>query len=338
MPCFCYVPADVARARFNVGIPVLMPPPLSLRMVAAFPALMGDPRLDVQINTGFEPMRLPNLVLPSGGLASIAMAISCNVGTFAFDDIPMLEMQLEQVAASLTRNIWPYLGWLTTFKMQPLLNMSLIARLVIDLQAMGLDPMTLAMPPAAPAINSLRLNVSPPKLAMAKLVAGLPRLVTMMEALNLPPLGETGAVPALNNRLQALATVPVPRLSIPYPMLLKLALVLESLATIQEAFGAVSPATFQMIDSMMRMWTTFPLTIPMEALTLADKLKLLPLMDDIRLGEEIAGRAGATMAMPFSPPKLAIAPFLNIVAALQPALTMAIDLPVFDQCAACNCA
>ncbi|WP_118136813.1 hypothetical protein [Oceanicella sp. SM1341] len=338
MPCFCTVPADVARARFNVGIPVLLPPPPALRLTAALPLLAAEPRLDVQIATGLEAMRLPSLDLGGGPLMQVAVMISMMSGTFTFDDLPMLEAQMAQAADSFSRNIWPRLGWLTTFRMQPLLNMALIARLVIDLTALGIDPFSLGAPPPAPAISSFRFALARPQLQMARLLGTLPALPAMMLALDLPPLGETGAVPALANWLDGLASLSPPKLIIPYPVILKLAMVLESLATIQEAFGAVSPATVQRLDAMLRMWSTFPLPVPLPALALSEKLALLPPMEDIRLGERAAGQAGATMATAFSPPRLAIAPFLNVMLALQASLNLAVDLEPFDQCAMCPCA
>ncbi|MEM7742237.1 MAG: hypothetical protein AAF409_00890 [Pseudomonadota bacterium] len=338
MACFCEVPADVARSRLHASIPILPPPPLALRLTAAIPALLPEGRLDLQIATGFNFTQLPNIVLGGGPLAQLALTISMSMGTFSFDDIPKLEFQMEMAAASVARNVWPRLGWLTQLKLQPLLNFALIARLVIDLQAMGLDPMNMTMSPAAPMVPSTRFALTMPQLAKIQLVMGLPPLMKMTEALNVPPLGDAGAVPGMNNALMPLASLVPPSLVIPLPMLTKLAIVLESLATIEQAFGdAFSPATWQMIDSMMRLWSTFPLPLPIPALALSQKLDLLPTMEDLRLAEQIAGHSNASLGMSFSPPKLQIAQFLNVMVALSASLQVVTDMPAFDQCSMCPC-
>ena len=339
MSCFCTVPADAARNRFNVGIPILPPPPLALRMTAAIPALLPGSRLDLQIATGLQQMNIPNISFGGAGLMQFSMMASLAVGTFALDDIPTLEMQMETAAVSIARNVWPRLGWLTSLKMQPLLNYAIVAQLVLDLQALGLDPFTMHAPPPAPMIPSTRFALSMPQLKMARLMAGLPTLVSMMETFQLPPLGDLGAVPAMNNFLMPLAQLTPPSLVIPLPMLTKLALVLESLAKIDAAFGdPFSPTTWQKIDSMMRMWSSFPLTLPLPALALAEKLALLPMMEDINFGGEIARQAAPVLSTPFSMPKLAIGQFLNMSLALSASLQLVAEMPAFDQCSMCPCA
>ncbi|MFK7944782.1 MAG: hypothetical protein AB8B85_17990 [Paracoccaceae bacterium] len=341
MPCFCEAPASAARNRWNVALPVLAPPPLSLRMTAAVPALLPQNRLDVQIATGLESMRLPNLVLGGGPMAQLALSLSMMTGAFSLGDLPKLEIQMEQSANSIARNVWPRLGWLTTLSMPNLLNYSLIARLVLDLEAMGLDPLSMEMPPpAAPVSPNFRFALSRPQLNMAKLLAGLPSLFAMNEALALPPLGDTAAMSAMQNRLNGMANLSPPSLVIPLPMLTKLAMVLEALATIDAAFGdPFSPATWQKIDASMRWWSRLPLSLPMPALALQQKLAILPKMEDIRLGEQLAGAHAASLnaAMAFSPPKLAIAPFLNVMMSLSASLQLVAEMPAFDQCSICPC-
>ena len=338
MPCFCYVPASVPLNRLNLGLtPMLPTAPLTLRLAAALPAL--ENRLDMQIATGFDAMRLPNIDFGGGPMAQLAMTLSMMVGTFALDDLPMLEFQMQQAAVSVARNVWPRLSWLTQLKIQPLLNYAIIARLVLDLQALGIDPFRTNTFPPPPAIHSFRFALSPPQLQMVRLLAGLPPLMKLTEALNLPPLGETGAVSALQNRLNGLARLTPPKLLIPMPLLTKLAMVLESLATIQEAFGdAFSPSTLGRVDAMLKLWGNIPFLIPLDALALNAKLQALPLMEDIRLGERIAGHSGATLAMPFSPPRLVIAPFMNVIMALHASMQVALDMEPFDMCSMCNCA
>ncbi|MEM0921607.1 MAG: hypothetical protein AAGI13_01075, partial [Pseudomonadota bacterium] len=171
-------------------------------------------------------------------------------------------------------------------------------------------------------------------------MAGLPPLLKLNEALNLPPLGDPESASAMSSQLSGFAGLSPPSIQIPFEMILKLAMVLESLATIQEAFGddALSPSRMGSISAMLSLWARFNIPIPMPALALNAKLQALPPMEDIKLGERIAGSSGAGFGASFSPPKLAIMPFLNVMIALHAALKLAIDLEPFDQCGSCNCA
>lgn len=341
MPCFCTAPADVARMRFNPGMSIMMPTaPLSLQLAAALPAIDPAARLDMQIAGGLENMRLPNINFGGGPMAQIAMTLSMMAGSFTIDSLPRLDFEMQQTADSFNHNIWPRLGWLTTLRIPPLLNLAIIARLVLNLQSLGIDPFNVQAFPPAPAqmSNSFRFALTPPMLQMARLLAGLPSLMNLTAALNIPPLGETGSVPAMNNRLSGFAQLTPPKLIVPMPMLLRLAMVLESLATIQAAFGdAFSPAGLGSIRAMLRLWSGFqiPMLLPALALALNAKLDALPPMEDIQLGESIAGSAGAALSMPFSPPKLAIMPFMNVMLALRASMSMALDMEPFDQCSMC---
>jgi hypothetical protein len=348
MPCFCTVPADAVRQRFSLSMSPLLPPiPLSMKLALALPALTPENRLDMQIAAGFNPASLPNIDFGGGPLAQIAMTLSLMGGTFALDDLPLLEFQMAQAAASITQNIWPRLGWLASLKTQPLINYSLVARMVLDLSALGIDPFDVSsfpgMPEGGASMGSFRFVLTPPHLRMANLLAGLPLLMQMNEALALPPFGEAGAVSALNNRLSVLAQLTPPSLAIPMPVLTKLALVLNSLATIQGAFGedAFSPATLNRVRMMLSLWGQFSIPFPLPALALNAKLDPLPALEDIRLGERLAGSMSFAFAEGhFSPPQLSIAPFMNVVLALGGSLQMALDMAAmepFDMCALCPC-
>ena len=342
MPCFCHVPASVARNRFSMSLTPILPPPPSLKLALALPALDPAKRADIQIDTGFAPVRLPNIDLGGGPLAQVALALNMAMGTFKIDDLPMLEFQMQQAAKSVHKNIWPRLSFLTTFKIQPLINFAIVARLVLDLRALGIDPMEMKAGdvPIAPGSSNYRFRLSPPKLQMAKLAAGLPNLLKLDQTLNIPPLGDPEHVTQMRNKLNGLASLSPPTLQIPFKMLLKLALVLESLAKIQEAFGddPFSPATRGRINAMLRFFARLNIPIPMPALALKAKLELLPPMEDIKLGERMAGSSGLSTLSRFSPPKLAISPFLNVMLALHAALNLALDMETWDQCADCNSA
>ncbi|MEM6932236.1 MAG: hypothetical protein AAF526_01485 [Pseudomonadota bacterium] len=290
----------------------------------------------------FDKIRLPKIDLGGGPLASLALTLNLCIGTFTLDDLPMLDLQMQQAAESFQKNIWPRLKFLSTFKIQPLLDMAICARLVLDLTDMGLDPFNISagdIPSSSSLPHSFRFAMSPPKLQMMKLMLGLPPLFNVAAALDLPPLGDPEAAPAWNNKMAGLAKLSPPTLQIPFPLILKLAMVLEALAKIHEAFGpnALSPSYRSQIMAMFKLFMKLNIPLPMPALALTPKLELLPPMEDIKLAERFASKP-LSMRSNFVAPKLAIAPFLNVMIGLHLAMNLALDLETWDQCAACNSA
>lgn len=323
-------------------VPLLPPPPLSMKLALAIPGLTPENRLDMQIAAGFNPASLPPLNFGGGPMIQMAMMFSLMAGAFALDDLPALEMQMEQAGQSIVSNVWPKLGWLTSLKMQPLLNFAIVAQLALDLQALGIDPFNIESFPSVPeSMNSrFRFALPMPQIALTRLVAGLPNLLMMNDILGLPPLGESGAVSALRNRLDGFASLKPPSLAIPFPVLQKLTWVLQSLATIQAAFGpgAFQPPMFHRIQRMIALWSGLRMPFPpLEALALSAKLDSLPSMEAINMGQTVAGSMGG-FSMGFTPPTLAIAPFLNIVLSLNGAFQLALDMDPFDMCSMCPCA
>jgi hypothetical protein len=220
----------------------------------------------------------------------------------------------------------------------------MVARLALDLQAMGLDPFTMEAPPppdmSAPSMAAdFNFALTPPEVSMARTLAGLPPLMQMTATLDLPPLGDPDAIPAMAGQLDGLAQLTPPHLAIPMPTLTKLAMVMNSLGKIEAAFDdPFSPATLERMETMLGIWSAFPLPLPLSSLALQQKLEALPAMEDIQLGEQIAAENSATLAAPFTPPSLPIMPFLNVTAALSASMQASLDMPVFDQCSACCCA
>lgn len=345
MPCFCTVPVSALSNSFDPKISMALPSvPISLILAAAIPGLNPEERLDMRIAAELTNMSLPNIDFGGGPMAQIAMSLSMMMGTFALDDLPLLEFQMEQAAASFNSHVWPQLKGLASISMQPLLNYALAARLVINLQDLGIDPFSFEMfSPSLPS-HTFQFALRRPQLRMARLLAGLPPLFNLSAALDIPPLGDPGAVQALQNRLDGYAMLTPPRLIVPMPMLTKLAMVLESLATIEAAFGddAFAPSTLGPVRMMLQKWGGFPIPFPpMPALALDAKLAALPPLEDIRLGEQLAGSySSATFMNGFTPPKLAIGPFMNVMLGLSTAMTMTLklDLPPFDMCGMCPCA
>ncbi|MDT8345340.1 MAG: hypothetical protein RQ752_13030, partial [Thermohalobaculum sp.] len=224
MACFCHMAAESVRNRFTVAPVIAMPSaPIQMRMAAAIPNLGAADRPDLAMAMAMAPMRTPDVTLGGGPLAQMSMMLTAAMGNFTLDDVPTLEFELEQAAQSVQRNVWPRLAALASLKLQPLLNYAMAARLSLDLSDMGLDPFT-ATPgdiPPPPATSDFRFGLTPPQLKLGRLLAGLPPLMKLDEALATPPLGEPGAMQAMQNRLTNLSRMSPPTMSIPLPMILK---------------------------------------------------------------------------------------------------------------------
>ena len=364
MPCFCESSVTEVQKSLHMGIlPMLPPPPLSMALGVALPSLTPENRLDMQIATGFDPSVLPPLYfgekplfgmafnrsgLPPLNLGSmplllLAQTLSMLSETFSLDDLPALEMEMAETAQSIERNVWPCLGRLTSFRMEPLLNFANIARLTLDLQSLGIDPFAVdALPPYPQgAFPHFNFALTAPQVSMARTVALIPNIMSLNETLSLPPLNEPGSFEMMSGYMSNLAALTPPNLAVQFPKLQKLALVIQSLDTIEEAFGpdAFGPWMLDRIETMLAVWNGFSMPLPpLEPLALNAKLESLPSLEAIQLGLESA--QGAAMAMvtfdaSFSPPDLAITPFLNLTQALSGSFQKVLEIDPFDMCGHC---
>lgn len=346
MVCFCEQAVMPLNRFVSPAFGIALPPiPPTLQLAVALPGLDEAQRLDMRLEAEIASFAMPNITMPSGGLMNLAMTLTMLSGSFTFDDLPMLEFQMEQAAQSLQRNVWPAIGHFTGLPLIPLLNYAIVARLVLDLTAMGIDPFVIDMPPPAPSyLPTFKYSLPTPQLAMARFFAGLPRLLDLPLALDLPPLGDPGAGSALTNRLEPMSNLVPPNLVLPIPQLMRLATVLPALMTIEEAFGAdaMTPSKMQWVRAMLTRWSTFPIPIPypMQALALTQKLDALPAIEDVHLGMDMASAMSpdAWTNMLITPPKLLIAPFLNMVLALSASLQLDLGMEPFDMCSLCPCA
>lgn len=343
MPCFCNLSAEAVNTFVSPQIGIAFPAvPLSMKLAVALPAMEAHERLDLQIDAHMAGLRLPTFTMPSGGLMDVALALSMISGTFTLDNIPALELEMQQAADSITNNLWPITGWLTSLSMPKLLNLALMARLVLDLTEMGIDPFALEMPPPVP-LNAtyVRFGLTRPRLEMARFYAGLPTLVSLAATFDIPPIGDTGSISGLGASLNGLASISPPKLGISLPTLSKLAMTLNALATIKAAFGedALMPSGLERIRFMFKLWSRFPLQIPfpMPALALKAKLDMLPTLEDIQLGETLAGPAASEFGLhgAFSPPKIAIMPVLSLMLALSASMQLALEMDPLDMCSMC---
>jgi hypothetical protein len=339
MSCFCDTTAtlaqhSVARMSLRFTPPVI---PIQMKIVAALGLAMDPNRVDIRIAAAIQNIQTPPIMI-GGRLASIAASLQLAGGVFKIDDIPMLDFQMKQAAASFMTNVWPRLAPLSLRSLLPIINLALIARLVLQMKALGIDPLNLATAPAPNSVppSSFAMRLTPPQLKLAKILIGLPPLITLAQTLKIP-LGEQTSASMARNHLMALAKLQPPTLPIAMPRLLRLASLFESLGTIQEAFGpdAMTPVGLTRISAMLKPFLRLALPIPLPALKLAEALALLPPLDAVKIGAENMN-APAWAKMSFTPPRLAIAPFLNVMVALNLSLNKLLGIPVLDACAACN--
>jgi hypothetical protein len=279
---------------------------------------------------------MPDIALGSQ-LASVAMTLQLAGGTFAIDDIPTLALQMQEMAASLSRNVLPRLAPLLSAPILPVVNLAVLARLVLQLKALGIDPVTLATapPPAATPPGTFAVRLTPPQIAAMKLAVGLPPIAALAETLKVP-LGDQALAATMRNHFAMLAKLEPPRLPIAMPALLRLPVLIEALAVIEEAFGAgaTTPAGLARIQASLTPWLRLALPVPLPALKLAETLPLLPPPEAVRAGTALAN-APMWGKMAFTPPRIAVMPFLNVALALKGSLQQLLGIPVLDACDAC---
>lgn len=339
MSCFCKIPAQQIPRIFPPGFGIALPQvPIQL-MIA--PALFPAGRLDMQMNAMMDGLAIPPMGFAGGsGLLGIAPVLSMIGGTFPLHDLPMMQASLDQMAATMTQNLWPMAGWLASLKMAPLLNFALAARLFLNLKNLGIDPLSLAMPATPPPAASFAFALSKPRLQMARMLMGLPALAMLTETFALPPLGDPGAMSGMHNMMIGLASIRPPSIGISFPMLQKLALALSSLAVINEAFGemAFTEGGLASISATLSGFAGLPMPFPAApALALMPMLDALPDLPSVVAGAEMMTPGFISPMMSFSMPKLGFLPIASLMVGLGASMQMALDMPAFDLCEFCPC-
>lgn len=341
MVCFCKQPAATIptfiRPSFSMALPQV---PLQMQLAVALPAITPENRLDMQIGAYLGNLNLPTISMPNSGLFQIAPMLALVAGTFPLMDLPALELSLQEMGDTMMTHVWPHVGWLMSLKLGPLLNFALAARLVLDLQDLGIDPfdMSYTMPRVSYPGHHFRMSMPMPQLHMARLLLGLPSLFSLTETFQLPTLGDDGSFPGLFSALHGLASVRPPQLGITLPQLTKLALVLNSLATIKMAFGdpGLMGAGLASIRAMMRFWGAMPFPMPpMPALALNAELDALPSLESIQLGEGMVSPSILAPLMGFSMPQIGFLPVANLMLGLSASLQVVLDMDPLDPCALC---
>jgi len=334
MPCFCKLPLARMPSFANMKLQFSPPKiPIALMLAAKMPQLGDAERLDMRVAAVMTNLRMPSISPTAGPVLGLAAQLKIAGGTFAIDDIPKLEAEIWQAAYTINNVVLPKLKPLAAINPLPIMQLAMVAKLKMSIDPIAWDA---ALGGATPASHSITTGfaLKPPQVQLAKLVAGIPPLVNALDPLKLN-LADSGTPGLFLGHLRRMAGIGMPTLNIPLGEVLRLVAILTAIADIQQAFGAnaMTPAGLSKIAASLSAFQRLPLPSPMPDLSLAEQMDL-PLPEDIKYGAAAAGSGLANFG--FTPPNIAVMPFMNGVVALRLALGELLDLDPLDACGACD--
>lgn len=381
MPCFCAtnmmrLPAMAPKVSLSDVAPV--PPQLAMladllgleAMAASGPVAM---RADMKMNAALPDMTgaawmnatlgAP-LPLSGGPVLSLVMRLAAAGMIFPLLDPKKLILQIKQAVASLMAQAMQALAPFQAIPPMQLQNMTLAARLTLQLRAQGLCPMALArVDPSFSAALSLgdpgvrlqqaaRFSASlkvqplamqpfalpPAKLNLAMSMAAFAPLASAPAAMGLPPVTEPDFMKMAVNMIKAVAALPM--MALDALGLLDAAAKLDSIGVIQEAFGmdALTPAGVARVNAMLAYVASLRIALPNPATLLMSQLGDLPDLENVRLGAATAKAAAPVMSasMSMKPPTLAALPLLEAMAALNAVLSQLLGQSPLGACGSCQ--
>lgn len=310
MACFCYIPAATHLPNFAAMRLQFTPPTIPLQMQAALALGMGNStRLDMSIAAWMGSVKLPNIMLSAGPLLQMNLAL----GLFDLFDPLKLQMQLNTALGSFHANIWPKVAFLAKINIRPILQLAIIARLQLALDALKINLSAAAGMPSSAAMTA-RFALKPPQITMGQMLLALPIALKFQAQL--------GGFGAMSSYFSAMARIPMPKLAISIPLMLRLALVLEAILAIQAAFGinALSSGGLSQIAAKLKLYMGLPLPSPLPPLDLALKLPALPSLPDLQMAA-----SSAPSSFHFQMPAIPIMAAINAVLALNATLKLPLD-------------
>ncbi len=254
------------------GIAWSLPPmkmPIALSAMAALPALNTEEGMDVKMLAAIEQFQLPSAIgAPSSLFDSLRLALA----GFKLTDLDALALELPLAMTSFENNIKPNFKRLLNSNMMPFLSLGPIAGLFLKIKLdLGIDPIKIDLPTLGDmqkaAANRMQFRL-PNKLNMKlnsmKLYIPLMQLALKMNM----ELGETFSA-LMKSRMQMLSNLHRPSLQPTWPILvpemMRLAMALEAIAAIEEAFGPDAldghSGSSRMV-STIKMWSNFKLPMP----------------------------------------------------------------------------
>ncbi|MEX0309314.1 MAG: hypothetical protein AB3N17_03620 [Tateyamaria sp.] len=296
-------------------------------------------------------------------LMSMTAQMSAVGASFPMTDSRALLADLKRTLRSMAMQLMPFISSAQAMPALQLSNMVLAARMTLSLRASGLCPMALsgvdmsfsnseglgnprttlntaissAMSMHAPSIPGFGLPF--PKLSLAMYLASLAPLATAPTTLGLPHVSNPNFAAMAMSMLSGLASIP----ALPFDLnsLLSDLSRLSDLSAIQQAFGpdAMSSAGILRVQNMLNFMGRLRLpSLPAFALSLAPKLDMLPSLDAVRTGAEVARSGAGTFAasMRFNPSLPVILPFLTLLDALKKLLADTLGTMPTAACPLCQ--
>ena len=376
MPCFCAtnmmrLPAMAPKVSLSAVAPV--PPQLAMladllgleSMAASGPVAM---RADMKMNAALPDMTgaawmnatlgAP-LPLSGGPVLSLVMRLAAAGMIFPLLDPKKLILQIKQAVASLMAQAMEALAPFQAIPPMQLQNMTLAARLTLQLRAQGLCPMALArvdpsfsaglslgdpgvrLQQAARFSASLKVQpfaLPPAKVNLAMSMAAFAPLASAPAAMGLPPVTSPDFMKMAVNMIKAVAALPM--MALDALGLLDAAAKLDSIGVIQEAFGmdALTPAGVARVNAMLAHVASLRIALPNPATLLMSQLGDLPDLENVRLGAATAKAAAPVMSASKSmkPPNLAALPLLEAMAALNAVLSQLLGQSPLGACGSCQ--
>lgn len=336
MACCCHIDTNF-MASLSASAQVQVEPPkvpVNLSALVALCLAQDSARADQRL--------LPLLpTLPTAEfkidpkLAQISALLA--LGPFDFSDPIRLNAQMNAMAGSLNTYITPSLKASLKVDVSALMKLAAVANAMLTIKAAGLDPFSAHFSNAVNTLASRPLPLilpPPPSLPNLKVLAALPDILKMTEVLKVP-LSDPAAASIISAKLSAIASITPPTLSVKISALLTLAAVANAVAMVTAAFGASAfgPSGASRISFALKAVAGLP---PLPAIDLSD-VDLLPPMDSVVLGSQIAGKGFMTAAITgLKPPSIKASAFISASVAMQAALSGAVNVPPLSFCTNCG--
>jgi len=306
-------------------------------------------KLDAKLALGLVDTAnaLPNIqaAFGGGGLMQLAATLKVVAGTYNLMDPIKLSEQLAVSAGSVASMPPATFAAVAKLDMVAIGKITAAARLVVQLKLDGLDPLkadfsekVAAKAHAAASFASAQAALTPPMRMKLQLAASLPALIKACETLEVP-LGDPAAVAStFQAKLAALVRVVPPTFPVSLKLVLKAAAVVEAMAAISAAFGpaALSPATANTFMASLSATLNAAAAANINVKLVPPPIPI-PAMEDIKLGEKIAGSSFMRLnATGLTPPKINVLPPILAMIALKATLGLATGMKPMNLCTMCG--
>ena len=362
MPCFCIAPTQsFINLQPRISFAIAPPPMPMMNLRAALAMGVGDPaeradfRLSAAMTAAMGGHPLP--AFRASAALNVMAQLSVAARIMPLSPLDMILAHIQQALESLKAQMGPTLPFYMGLPRVPMMNLVAAARLTLALRAQGICPFALAglsedvalgeaskarMNSAMHTAASLRLRpglpfaLDPIQLALAHQFAAIANVSETAPAMGLPPVTSPNFMQMLQNMLMGLAKLAMP--PIDFSNMLPLAMKLDDIATINEAFGEMTPAQMSRINAMLRFMARLNIPMPDLALALSANLANLPPAAAVASGANLYASARPTFnaMMRMQMPRMPILPLLMALGVLAALLFKALGLTPAANCPGCK--